>query len=127
MDNHPQDIKTKRVKKRDGRCFELALREIMYNEEFSAWKLVHGVTCPPHDLSHAWLESDAEAWDPNRNEFFTKQAYHELIKPKCFVAYSMEEACREVVKNGHSGPWDDEIYAKGKALHPKHKCRSPRR
>lgn len=49
-----------RLRKREGRCYELGLRGCLQAPE---WKLVHG-TCNGHNgtrIGHAWLEFDAKA------------------------------------------------------------------
>ena len=55
----------RRVRKRQGRCYELASRVVL-RERGSGWTLIHGhlhAKVPSVPYSHAWLERDGEVYD----------------------------------------------------------------
>jgi hypothetical protein len=100
-----------RVRKRQGRCYELAGR-VMLNEKGSeAFTLVHGVL----DLSrlglssaydHAWIElADGRVYDPNLHEYMPKAEYYDRYKPSRCQRYTRLEAAK--LMSRHYGPWTE--------------------
>jgi hypothetical protein len=101
----------KSPRKREGRCYELALR-VMLNPEAETWTLVHGSVVslsydPPSRIGHAWIElPDGRIYDPasDRYEAAEKWQAHAIIDQR----YSRVEACRIFTVTGcHCGPWTD--------------------
>jgi hypothetical protein len=99
-----------RVRRRQGRCLELAWKVIAWESGGKRWFLIHGGIAQ-HPLSeniigHAWIElDDGRVYDPVLDKFMTKDAY--MIHRRAVIerCYSLDEALRLVVEARHYGPW----------------------
>ena len=100
-----------RARKRQGRCYELALKSLLDMEDSGGWWLVHGeVDCydPASDSSrmgHAWLENRAEVFDPVKNRHFSRDDYYSLGQPTNVRRYTSKEAAHRMAAEQHYGPW----------------------
>jgi hypothetical protein len=67
----------KRVRKRQGRCYELAYRAMSYEPEAHKWKLVHGSILRSMRVAHAWvlLPEVDQIYDPVFNKYFGAREY----------------------------------------------------
>jgi hypothetical protein len=99
----------RKYRKRKGRCYELAWKHLLYDEEFAGWLLVHGEMSGFRGqarIGHASLEKDDQVFDPVENQFFSKEDYRSRFDAIARVSYTQEEAGRIGAKAGHAGPWD---------------------
>lgn len=98
-----------RLRKRAGRCYELALRGVLRAAELEEeWTLVHG-TCrgiAGSTIGHAWLERGAMVYDPVCDQQFTFEDYATTYGALSIVRYSSPEAAMALLTAGHYGPWD---------------------
>ena len=108
---HPPFKTMRRIRKRQGRCYELAGR-VMLNEDGSeTFTLVHGEVSSGfawRRIGHAWIElPDGSVYDPVLNEFMTKAGFDSRAKPSKCQRYTCMQAARLIGHAGHSGPWTD--------------------
>jgi hypothetical protein len=63
LDDGTPTSRVPRLRKREGRCYELALRGCL---KASEWELVHGECIDKfgNRIGHAWLEFDGESYCP---------------------------------------------------------------
>lgn len=94
-----------RLRKRAGRCYELAYRGCCQANE---WTVVHGETIGPLGvgrMGHAWLENNGWVYDPvlDRTMPFDEYVWRvEAVVLKRFTAWEMYN---QAAKCGHYGPW----------------------
>ena len=101
----------RRVRKRQGRCFELAFKIMFEEPGAERFTLIHGGVCfqhPPSEnmVAHAWVElGDGRIFDPVLNEYMSRSAYtatrHAVIERQ----YNRLQAIELMSKTGHTGPW----------------------
>jgi hypothetical protein len=103
-----------RIKKRQGRCWELAMMAMMREPEADRFTLVHGSillawqTETDARIRHAWIElSDGRIYDPVKDSYEPAEQY--MTKNRALVEhrYSRVEAARVCTEAKHSGPWTD--------------------
>ena len=109
-----------RIRKRLGRCYELAFKVIFQEADAERFTLVHGRVRPgfvhEHQVSgerigHAWIETAIDkVFDPVSGEHTSFDQYQRLTRATVDRRYSRAEALRLVACTGHYGPWlEDEI------------------
>ncbi len=107
LDANTPTCRIKRVRKRDGRCYELAMRGCLQAPE---WELVHG-ECNGHlgarKIGHAWLEFDGEAYCPVLDQTMPIGDFLRILGAQASARYSSEEAICLMLRSGHYGPWND--------------------
>ena len=98
---------TLRFRKRAGRCYEIAWKQLLSDERFADWRLVHGEARGPEDerIGHAWLEKGEELFDPVLNLFFANGEYRMRYAAVTLKAYDRLEAARIGATKEHFGPW----------------------
>ena len=99
----------RRVRKRQGRCYELASRVVL-REPGSGRTLIHGhlhAKVPSVPYSHAWLERDGEVYDPVQDLWFSITQFVMMYEAVIDHSYSAKEAAVAVAEHGHHGPWCD--------------------
>lgn len=93
---------------RQGRCYELAGRFVLDNED---WTLVHGITNPPvgpyqdTPYAHAWVEKGNIVYDPVFNTFYNKDEYYNLYEPSKMKRYNIVKLRANALKYKHWGFW----------------------
>lgn len=93
-----------RLCKREGRCYELALRGCLRAPE---WELVHG-ECHGHNgmrIGHAWLEFDGEAYCPVLDECLPIPVFVSRLGATEHVRYTADQALFMKLRHRHMGPW----------------------
>lgn len=98
----------KRIRKREGRCYELAMRGCLQAPE---WELVHG-ECHGRsggEIGHAWLEFDGEAYCPVLDQCMPIALFVRRLGAVAHARYSAENVRFLRVKYRHEGPWNDAI------------------
>lgn len=97
----------KRIRKREGRCYELAMRGCLQAPE---WELVHG-ECNSRagsgKIGHAWLEFDGEAYCPVLDTAMPTGEFLRTLGARSHARYPSEEAAVLLLRSGHYGPWDE--------------------
>ena len=94
-----------RLRKREGRCYELALRGCLQAPE---WELIHG-ECNGHNgtrIGHAWLEFDGEAYCPVLDECLPIPVFVSRLGATEHVRYTADEALFMKLRHWHMGPWE---------------------
>ena len=94
-----------RLRKRDGRCYELSF---VGCREAPEWTLIHGEVIGPGGIGrmgHAWLELNGWVYDPVLDCAKTTDDYADVFCAFVFKRYTFMEANAEVCKTGHFGPW----------------------
>ena len=92
-----------RLRKRESRCYELALRGCLQAPE---WELVHG-ECNGHGgtrIGHAWLEFDGEAYCPVLDVCLPFPVFERRLGAVAHMRYSADEVLFLQVRYQHSGP-----------------------
>ena len=93
-----------RLRKREGRCYELALRGCLQAPE---WELVHG-ECNGHNgtrIGHAWLELDGEAYCPVLDLCIPIPIFEKRLQAIAHVRYTADEVLFMKLRHRHMGPW----------------------
>ena len=106
LDRDTATCRTKRIRKRAGRCYELAMRGCMQAPE---WELVHG-ECDVRSggqIGHAWLEFDGEAYCPVLDDTMPVSVFLRVQGARTHARYSSEDAAILMLRSGHYGPWSD--------------------
>lgn len=106
LDSDTPTCRIKRLRKREGWCYELAMRGCMQAPE---WELVHG-ECNGHSggkIGHAWLEFDGEVYCPALDRTMPITDFLRRLGARVHARYSFEEAMCLKLRSGHYGPWDD--------------------
>jgi hypothetical protein len=100
-----------RVRKRAGRCFELAWRVMAYEPGAERFTLVHGGilqhrTLSENMIAHAWIElDDGRVYDPVTNKYMPTGEYAARRRAVVERRYDQREAMRASVEaGGHYGP-----------------------
>jgi hypothetical protein len=101
----------KRVRKRDGRCYELAWTALDLEPGGEHFRLVHGkVYNATLDvrMDHAWVVlPDGRVYDPVFNKYFPWRLYAKWYAAVAEVTYTRREAMAAIVATRHYGPWHD--------------------
>jgi hypothetical protein len=101
----------KRIRKRNGRCYELALKAMLDEPGGERFTLVHGRVRQDPTLSgaiigHAWIETgDGMVYCPSFNRYMPLDEYMAARSAKIERRYTMAEAMTAMGVTGHSGPW----------------------
>ena len=96
----------KYIRKREGRCYELAIRGCLRAPE---WELVHG-ECNGRSggrNGHAWLEFDGEAYCPVLDQCMPIALFVSRLGAVSYARYSAEDVMFLRVKYWHGGPWGE--------------------
>src|ERR1035437_3222303 len=99
-----------RLRKRHGRCYELALRVMLHEPGAERFTLIHGrisqIKNDDYLINHAWINlNDGRIYDPVLDKYIPAVEY---LATRCAVIerqYTHEEAMSISVKAGHYGPW----------------------
>ena len=98
-----------RIRKRDGRCYELALKAMLLEPEADRWTLVHGRVwrgIPGELIDHAWIElDDGRVYDPVKNTYMPGRQYRLMRKVVEVRRYTKQEAMALCAEAKHYGPW----------------------
>jgi hypothetical protein len=95
----------RRIRKRQGRCYELANR-VVFKE--TGWRLIHGrlhASVPVVPYEHAWLERDGNFYDPVLDKWFDAAEYVTTFGAVIDRSYSAKEAAHALLEHNHHGPW----------------------
>jgi hypothetical protein len=112
-------------RKRQGCCYELAMRVMTDQPGAERFTLVHGsvVTAsygPSIRIDHAWIElPDGRIFEPGT------KTYGPLPHAVANHRYSRLEACRIAVATGHYGPWTDSERQQGERGERRRKKKAP--
>jgi hypothetical protein len=111
MINSPttSDVPKTKIRKRDGRCFEIAYLSLMALPAGTPWRLVHGVANghPGQRITHAWLSLDGKVWDPVLDKFFGRDEYFARYGAEPVEEFSRSEAATRSLEHNHFGPWSE--------------------
>ena len=106
LDANTPTCRIKRIRKREGRCYELAMRGCLQAPE---WELVHG-ECNGHPgagtIGHAWLEFDGEAYCPVLDKTMPIGDFLRMLGAQVHARYMLEDAICLMLRSGHYGPWN---------------------
>lgn len=94
-----------RLKKREGRCYELAFWGAARAPE---WVIVHGECVGPYGLGrmgHAWLEHAGVVYDPVLDKLFDASEYEARVEAIAHARYTYLQACEYAAEARHLGPW----------------------
>jgi hypothetical protein len=102
----------KRVRKRAGRCYELAGRVMLYEPGADGFTLVHGHLCPqvkvdPHRAyAHAWIElPNGTIYDPVLDQYIPVAVYAASWGAVAEARYTQKKAVTLMTGRGDFGPW----------------------
>jgi hypothetical protein len=96
----------RRVRKRRGRCYELAFRVMHEEPGAERFVLVHGVV--GGRLGHAWIElDDGTVYDPVLDQRVPVDEYTTMFHAVAERRYTRAEALENMLKNNKHGPWHD--------------------
>jgi hypothetical protein len=91
----------KRIRQKDGRCYELAFKMVMANPD---WKLVFALwDIPQGPYGHGYIEKDGIIYDPVLDVFFNKDILYDFVKPVALVL-TCKEACKIISRDKKYGP-----------------------
>ena len=89
-----------------GTCYQDAYHFVQKQEGL----LIHGQIFSPADkrfIQHAWVDLETGwMWEPETKQYFRKEQFDEVFKPKVEATYSRTEAAIKAVKSKHYGPWE---------------------
>jgi hypothetical protein len=94
-----------RLRKRHGRCYELAFRGACRAQE---WLIVHGECVGPLGcgrMGHAWLQSGESVYDPVLDRTYNLEDYRTQFAAVEHARYTFLAASRQASSSGHVGPW----------------------
>lgn len=97
----------RRVRKRHGRCYELALKIMSREPGAERFALVHGYIGHRMPIGHAWIETgDGRVYDPVDDRYLPAAEYAASQGAVVERRYTRTEAMRMMVeRDGHCGPW----------------------
>jgi len=87
----------RRIRKRSGRCFELAAKG---QQQDPTWTLFHWVI-------RAWLVRGDEVYDAVLDKFMSVDQYTGQERAVPERTYSLKEAARMICDAGYWGPWHE--------------------
>ena len=95
------------VRKRQGRCYELAYKVLMDEPDVPGLLLVHGTVVEVRTrISHAWLMlPDGRAYDPVLKRYFSAREYVGRFEAIADRSYTPKEAAEAALHHKHFGPW----------------------
>jgi len=106
-------VDDKTMGNRLGRCYELAGRYLMDNNDMGAHKgdvLVHGSIQGGGNprIGHAWVQNKEGtiAWEPASNRQYPMDVFKAYFKAIPSTTYSYTDALAHMVSDAHWGPWD---------------------
>ena len=98
-----------RPRRRQGRCYELAWKYLMWDDRFADWSLVHGEIISPigddKPMGHAWLALGDLVYDPVHAMQFNALAYTAKYAAVAIARYTRRDALGLGEETGHFGPW----------------------
>jgi hypothetical protein len=99
----------KRVRKRGGRCYELALKIMLYEPGAELFTLVHGRLDRPWsdgNAHHAWIElNDGRVYCTTWKKYEPADGYARRWGAVADRRYTKAEAVKLMLASGHYGPW----------------------
>jgi len=104
-------ISLKRIRKRQGRCYELALKVMLYESESDSFTLVHGrvENIENGRFGHAWIElNNGLVYDTSANRYTPAGQYATENKAVVDHRYSRAEALGLACLSHNCGPWTDD-------------------
>ena len=108
-DDQPDEFRV-RARKRDKRCYELALRGI-HQPGAAGFLLVHGTVRGPGDsrVGHAWLLDPVggRIYDPVLDQWFGEAGHTKFVAAFAERRYTPQQAAEAMLAANHTGPWHD--------------------
>jgi hypothetical protein len=100
----------KRIRKRQHRCFELALKAMLDEPGADRFTLVHGSVAPASlRYEHAWIElGDGRIYDAVTDTYEPTDQFMAENRAVVEYRYSRLEACRVCGVAHVWGPWTDD-------------------
>jgi hypothetical protein len=107
----------KRIRKRTGRCYELACKVMLEEPDAERFTLIHGRTgfCegdPYPTRHHAWIDmNNGQIYDPVIDRYMTMDDYvalHGVVEID--DRYTKDEAVRMMLDTKHYGRWRDVVW-----------------
>jgi hypothetical protein len=98
----------RRVRNRQGRCYELAFKIMLNEPGAERFTLIHGRLTRVWDgaYRHAWIETgNGGVYDPVLDKTMPMDEYVRLVGPVVERRYTRVEMCCEVGTAKHTGPW----------------------
>ncbi len=100
---HPKQVLS-RIRKRQGRCYELAAKAIL--DSGDEWVLIHGEANGPGGRSdHAWLQSGDMVYDPVADREIPLAVYLTKYGGNEHRRYTKMQAAKMVSDCSVWGPW----------------------
>jgi hypothetical protein len=97
-----------RIRKRQGRCYELAARVMMDEVGADQFTLVHGY-CHTRFFGHAWIElGDGRVFDPVLDVTWSADEYAKRLGAEAEHRYSQMEFAKLMSATRVYGPWTDD-------------------
>jgi hypothetical protein len=95
-----------RVRKRNGRCYELAFRVMLDEPGADGFTLIHGRVGPAM-IGHAWIDlNDGRVYDPVRDSYVQGEGYAAFMGGAVVEQrYTKHEAMQASLDARHYGPW----------------------
>jgi len=96
-------------RRRHKRCYELAFKMLLHlagDGKADTVTLVHGLVSG--GISHAWLESNEEAYDAVVHVTMPVAEYVAAKGALVERRYTFKEACQLLRAKGHYGPWHED-------------------
>jgi hypothetical protein len=112
--SQPDRGSTLRMKKRVGRCYEIAFKALVFDKLFDdSARLVHGALhagtpWSPRPYPHAWIECGGQVWDPVLDKRFSADTYFDRFKAMPAASYTAQEAVALLLQANHYGAWHDD-------------------
>src|SRR5262249_23098043 len=101
-----------RIRKRQGRAYELAFKVMLDESEADQWTLVHGILVNPKNgvrMDHAWIDlNDGRVYDTTLDRYVPTVWYMARYQVEVDHRYSCEEMSRLLSVSHNSGPWTDD-------------------
>ena len=100
-----------RIRKRDGRWYELTLTAMLLEPDADRWTLVHGRVWRglPELIDNAWIElDDGRVYDPVKNVYMPGGQYRSMRRAVGVRRYTKQQAMDLCARTGHYGPWGPE-------------------
>ena len=109
-----------RPRYRQGRCYELSWRYLLFDERFEDWALVHGTVVSPigngDAIGHAWLKCarDGTIYDPVLDLVMGATEYaakYRAIEVACYNR--IKAAAAALAEKATYGPWRADVPPQG--------------
>lgn len=103
--NDAEYFGTRRLRTREGRCYEIAARALVLNDTCpEGTVLVHGILLQD-TYAHAWLElPGGTVWEPREHAFWPPEEWAEICT-RVSVRYTRAEAIAVMLETHTYGPW----------------------